>query len=76
MLNGDRQPYPAFRASCAGRKARSWYRIIDTAAASPDDFQALGEAERHRKKNILPSLPLVALFSSRLLLITEKPMAA
>ncbi len=47
MLNGDRRQTLNFEPAELPDAGKLWYRIIDTAADSPDDFQALGEAEHH-----------------------------
>jgi isoamylase len=46
MLNGDRRRTLSFEPAELPDAGKVWYRIIDTAADSPDDFQALGVAEQ------------------------------
>jgi glycogen operon protein len=47
MLNGDRRQTLRFEPAELPAAGKAWYRIIDTAADSPDDFLPLAEAEHH-----------------------------
>lgn len=53
MLNGSRDQTLSFRAPEPPEKGRAWYKIINTAAKSPDDAVSLVDAPPHlAKKNI------------------------
>jgi glycogen operon protein len=49
MLNGDRRQTLHFEAPVPREKGQSWYRIIDTGAASPEDFMPVTVAKRQRR---------------------------
>jgi isoamylase len=57
MLNGDRKNTLEFTVPELEEKGKSWYRIIDSAAKSPDDFPTVDDATPHPPQNSIQLLP-------------------
>lgn len=57
MLNGNKDQILHFMAPEPQMKGRAWYRIVDTAAVSPDDFSRLEAAIPQSTKNSIAVPP-------------------
>lgn len=57
MLNGDRNNTLHFTAPKPRDKRKRWHRIIDTTAASPEDFLPIGDTKPHPLQKSIKVLP-------------------